>query len=154
MQRHELLISLSYCDQTLYPVCIFSPSAFEVADRLLIRLTVLQCLWSVLALWKVTSGGFSFTVSSNCCPQLKADRAFLAASPGNASTAFLSGHQCPIWRTQIWMYKPGFSFKDSYQLIFWFVHYKHTKLRMQFCQFQREEQYPASSFRAIFLLEG
>lgn len=60
----------------------------------------------------------------------------------------------PSMKMQTLKHKTGISFKDSYQLIFWFVHYKHPKLRMQFCQFKRKEQYNSFLSQSYFYSAG
>lgn len=154
MQQHELLISLSYCYQTLYPVCIFTPSAFEVADRLLIRLTVLQCLWSAVALWKVTWGGSTSTVSQQFLSALTGRQSFPSCQSWDVTTAFLPWHCCLIWRPKLWGTKQAFLLRTATNWSFGLSTITIWNLYWILSIQYKKEQYPASSLRAILILRG
>jgi len=76
---------------------------------------VLQCLWSAVALWKVTWGGSTFTLSQQLpSVYLQGDRGFPAASPGTfpGPEAFLPWHRCLIW-SKFWCTKQGFLLRTA-----------------------------------------
>lgn len=124
-----------------------------MVDRLLIRLTVLQCLWSVVALRKAAWGSCTFTVSQQLLSALTSRQSSPHFQLWDVTTAFLPWH-CLIRRPKLLGTKQGSSLRTATNWSFGLFTLTLWNLEYNFVNPIQEGAVPSFFSQSYFNSEG